>query len=1377
MRVEEDNQSGTGEPGGGSGLDFAYVHQLNAADYQDLPIAVLALSNRPRNGLLRSGVRTVGQLLRMDYFSLHELPSLGPDSVRQIMAQLKDFAERERRCQAGQSLPSGLVSSLPADQAARLRERLRAFLMSEDGELAPGEPGFGEEGICQKIREAVEILGDRKLCLELLEAPEAAAAVAAGLRDHLTASEIALMLKEADKIIPWGISRRPLLPLAVLHRDLGGSRELAGLARSRDRMADLPALFLRVTREGGGEQMRLLFLSFMAWIDECLHAERAVMDGVRRLLGPRADDLEQIVKLKMVCGTAEETARQLGSPPDKVRSVLIQYAARFWEAWQFLRADPVLFLHVIHGGHFLVGFDELHRLCGDFAGFFREICRLSRKKMPEVIPFFYCRELDVLVVRRPGSGAPDPVLLESIAREIRDFYPRIADPRDIPALTDEAARRFSLEPKLAEDLFYLWFRRHHRGRCGEYYTRGRITGPDACAFILRQIFPLGYKIRNPQDKKRFGDCLEDMCAELELDPELKSRFEPVIERVGILCGPGSYMHPDHLHVEPEILEGIRDYISAAPQDYLEYTDIFHDLEDLLRGTVITDPWLLQGALQKYGCQYEQVRGYVRKTPDLNRQVAAEQFAEQLGYVSKEELGKRFASLRNEAAVQMLLARSLELFRYGSRGIVHGAVYDITDEDYASLRQLLSFWCGGKPLFSGMVYSHCLSACPEFLERNHLGDPRSLTGILLHMFRGEFCFRSREIGPLIQDAGAKEMTIRESFASRKSLLLGELADCCAGLGIAYRSHAEMAAVLLPDFAMKDDRSLVPWGSTGITEEMIPGICALAGDRVRDRGGFLALDLVEDFSFLPEAAVPWSRYLLLSVIRRGGTPGITMIRPSPRQGCGAVLTTGRYTGMSYSSLVLALLAEHREKEGLFATVDDLGAWLGDRGLIGCRIPGFVHTGDFVSGGGPGTRFSSGFPESALKDQGTVVSGGAPAEGDADQETFPGEAGTKLTTEPGKTAAVTEATAGSDPAGGDRVPSSPSVTEPGTELWETPNPGAEPEPQSVSELEPESESVPQSGSELELESEPEPKSGLGQEPDLHHKSPSGSGERGRVRADACSTVAESEDVCSAPGGDDSGAMPSDVDIGHADPGTGHRSPARKGRKSRGSAAGTGGGRSEPDQQLQMFSLFPDSPETEDDGGLQADLFPEEDPVESGEQEPELPFLSSVAADAGGGETEPETGETEPEAGRNEPEVVGYEPAAGEEISGSAAPGTADRADVIPGTETPDCPEEPASEGEGSVSVVDEGEGSASVADEAAPGSGIPGSCAVVDGADVPVTGVPVNGIAFSGSEDGSDGNESSRAGEETPGNAGSGSEESGGLQGEEQENTAPGANWELF
>ena len=411
-----------------------------------------------------------------------------------------------------------------------------------------------------------------------------------------------------------------------------------------------------------------------------------------------------------------------------------------------------------------------------------------------------------------------------------------------------------------------------------------------------------------------------------------------VGRLGVLCDRGKYIHPDYLVVDPSVIDTINDYIEASPRSLIPYGELFDALKEKFDGTQITNRFLLQGALKKYGCRFSTGRDFVRKTKSVTFVDELESFVSDRGIVHKSEIFAEFTSL-GEAGLGQVVSRSANVFSIDNGYYIHAEQFDIQPEDYEMLRGYLSEACKEIPVNIRSVYDAVAEQFPEFMYRNDFEDRNKLFAALNYMFREEFSFSRPYIAKLGVNDISNRSVILQHIEDYDSIEIEELIDICDENGIHYVAPAYLCQTLAPDFIRVNRTTLMRRELTGITDEVIEQANSIIRDLL-EVNGYIVGSKVNDFLWYPQIDIDWTEFLLENLIVQSKKINVVYMFGDPLQHPNAIYVAEEFGKDTFDSFLIKILTEEVHK-GSFTSKVEMRDWLREEGMIEAKLPNFLES----------------------------------------------------------------------------------------------------------------------------------------------------------------------------------------------------------------------------------------------------------------------------------------------------------------------------------------------------------------------------------------------------------------------------------------------------
>lgn len=475
-------------------------------------------------------------------------------------------------------------------------------------------------------------------------------------------------------------------------------------------------------------------------------------------------------------------------------------------------------------------------------------------------------------------------------------------------------------------------------RTEKIFHRGSLSLTFKCGYVLKERFPNGYKIADEISYMRFVRYLKEIFD--EKTPVNQRAFESIIGRIGFLCDRGKYIHPDFVHVPPEIIEHVKNFIDASDRTAIFYKEIFETLKDFFADTQITNRYFLQGAIKLYNLPYTLRKDYLTKASEIDMGKEFDNFVAERGEVSAQEIKENFVSFK-DFNIAFLIGRCPEIIRIGDGILIHATHLNLYEEDFEPIKNFLRQNCS-TPINSRILFDLFFERFSDFMTRNEIQNHNKLFGILQYMFRDEFNFSRPYISMEdIKNVSNKKILLR-ILEDMDEIEIEDLVGICEGNGIHYVSRNYLLDNLRPDFIRVDEFTLMRPESIGVTDEIISAVVESIQSAIEKNGGWQSAQTFEDYEWLPQLEISWNSFLLESVATLEEDAFYKIKVPSMSTNFSlAIFVAEEFAEDDYQSfLTKILIAEHNKEP--FRTEKEIFDWLKTQGLCNKKLPKFLQEG---------------------------------------------------------------------------------------------------------------------------------------------------------------------------------------------------------------------------------------------------------------------------------------------------------------------------------------------------------------------------------------------------------------------------------------------------
>ncbi len=619
--------------------------------------------------------------------------------------------------------------------------------------------------------------------------------------------------------------------------------------------------------------------------------------------------------------TLEEIGKNFGVTRERVRQIEAKSIGRFNK----YRSDAkkiFYFLHALTDGKPLLTLDDaknfLDTADAEMLWFF-----VTKINLP-ISVFHFDKELNA-VVFADENRLDENDLIKNL--------PDIMEER----FFEETITNLANEKNYPIDLIKIKLSKIYR-HSGKIFYRGRLTLTFECGYVLKERFPNGYKLGDEIFYSRFVRYLKEIFDEKILLTQ--RNVDAKIGTIGFLCDRGKYIHPDFVHVPPEIIERVKNFIDGSDRTAIFYKEIFETLKEFFVGTQITNHYFLQGAIKFHNLPYTLRKDYLTKVDEIDMAKEFDSFVAGRGEVSAQEIKENFVSVK-DFNITFLVGRCPEIIRIGDGILIHATQLNLYEEDFEPIKNFICQNCS-TPINSRVLFDLFFERFADFMTRNEIQNHNKLFGVLQYMFRDDFNF-SR---PYISTADIKDINNKKFLLclleSMEEIAIEDLIGICEENGIHYVARTYLIDSLRPDFIRVDEFTLMRPESICVTDEIISAVVESIQSAIGQNGGWQSAQTFEDYEWLPQLKIPWNSFLLESVVSIADDTLYSLKIPSTSANFSSIIfLSEEFAEDDYQSfLTKILIAEHGKEP--FRSEKEIFDWLKMQGLCNKRLPKFLQEG---------------------------------------------------------------------------------------------------------------------------------------------------------------------------------------------------------------------------------------------------------------------------------------------------------------------------------------------------------------------------------------------------------------------------------------------------
>ena len=898
--------------------------------YKDVSVKSIDFGRRFTNALNEKGVDTMFSLLQFSIDDLQKWEHLGSVTIKDAVRQLNDYFSDSSR---------GIIKIKNKSlEIQKLREKIATIIDAETkGEPVPCDDlDENELALYSKIKEGIDVCGE-EFYIEIKKNPDYAKVLGEVLREYyipvLEVLEKNNKLFQDYRLIPLEFRNKSAKLLYKVY-ELRTRHKIAFLDRF-DEQITISELVKKVRNDEIVECYQPLgyFLQWIKNIDVNNTVQeifsRDALASTYKVAESRKDKYWLVLEMRAEGETLENIGSLIDATRERVRQIEKKYAKQFAVCYQNNKYDLLAVIHALRGGDNVLSKSEVQAIIGE--KYTNLLWLVLSKELLDCNLYRYSKEYDaVLFIEGNQNNAEN-------LRRVNKELPEMFFAEELEELIDDLSEKFGV----SKELIMVDIQRQYT-KYGTLYSHSSPTVAFMCRYILKTRFPNGFKTGDATEAKRFQTYL------IEIFGEKKGRMtaralDAKIGGVGVLCDRGKYLHPDYLHVEKWIIDEINAFIEANEKTVVTYSEVFDELRAILRGSQITNRFILQGALKFYGCKYKLTRDYITKEKGKSLTDEFEDFAKGCGEFHKSDFFVAFPSM-TDANLGMLIGRCPNVFSIDNGYYMHSSVLHLIDKDYDEIRKYLDNVCSDCPANSRYLFEEFSYKFIDFMTRNEITNHTKLFGILSYMFGNEFVFSRPYITKEENTSLTNRDVILRCLDGFDTITIEDTIEMCQERGIRYLSSGYLTRQISPNFIRINETTLMRYELTGVNDDVILEVANYIANRV-EANKYCSVATIKDFLWFPTISIEWTSHLVESImylsgdmIRRIGIPRSNLSNLT------SIYVSEEYMEDDYATFIIKILDSAFEK-GFFTTKVELREFLSEKGLINNNsLPNFLEGAEY-------------------------------------------------------------------------------------------------------------------------------------------------------------------------------------------------------------------------------------------------------------------------------------------------------------------------------------------------------------------------------------------------------------------------------------------------
>lgn len=807
-------------------------YNLNADKYANVLLTTLPFSVRAMKRFNGNGITTVADLLKTTLTYLMSLKGFGKGCLDEVEAFCKKLNEDD---------------SVSATKNEMILSSVSPFFISHRDEIAVGdfsvfdemELSEGEMETLQRYKEAYDVLGE-DLVFECVASLGNIAPIIKMFEDYQRVTKKCTEILEIARDIPY--NRKKNKAFGYINAFTLDEKERS-LLKSTCETEETTLISMARTDKVDDTSTYLLLKKFFKWCTFDL--EKEISHLFENIYSK--ERICTVIQLRAKKQTLEQVGGVLGVTRERVRQIELKARRKF--AYFYSRIRIISKIVAEQNGDIIVTPVNIGKYCGEYTSDLLFFLRLY-----ENAHYTYDQLLDVFILGDDSITGRVQSIIESL--------PEIVKISNLDSVLREAAEEADIPAEMLEKTFLDAYRIK-----GDVYHRCRFSLATIYERVLDTHYPQGFRAYDIDELRRFREIIADEYGDVGVpvnDRALTSR----VASICILCGKGVYRTKKReSYIPRQLANKICEYIDNSENTIFLTNTLFNVFEEELMAAGIDNKYFLQGVLRElFADKFVFTRDYISKDVDVTSLYSeVVEFIRKSDFpVSKAKIQEAFPGI-TEIVINFSVADPDVLNYFGE--YLHASKLNILDNEKAYLFDVIDeLISDGKVHHGQEIYEIISRQKPEILTRNAAMFQFSAFSVCEHLFRDKFQFSRPCVAKNGIEIGRMTERLHDLIYSGDEFTVSEISRFCKDNHFQINSLLEYVNGCNDEFLLVNDDTMMRISRTGIDEAVAHQVENIILESICETTPVKNLMV---WAELPAVKVPWTEWLIYSVIIKWGT----------------------------------------------------------------------------------------------------------------------------------------------------------------------------------------------------------------------------------------------------------------------------------------------------------------------------------------------------------------------------------------------------------------------------------------------------------------------------------------------------------------------------
>ena len=830
-------------------LTISAIFGIDSKSIENTSVLSLGFSKRTENGLMRSGLKCMADVLDSTPYKLYRLKNLGKKSFDEIVSKIEEL----RKTLPESCLLSGIepkddtmvddssLDSVDAQIRKDLISRNITSLQKGDFEkVLESSSNELEIKIANELKKSCEVLGI-ELFSKSINYPEYSYVLSSMFKAYYIDTSYIhsnrISIENALLHIPQHRRNYPVVNLVTIFTDKNEERkkiiELFG-----DEQSPIKSIS-SCCKDVIKTDLSLLLL-FLNWCSFDINHNQVVNDAISKIMNNSR--MYSVLSMRAQRKTLEEVGQQLGVTRERVRQIeakairVFSNSQKQYNLIQYISADKN-------------GADIIYE--SDLVKYFGEDTDVIVYLLASVktVKYKYEQSINGFIV-----GTED--LYNKTVMYVEESVPTAFNKSQLDQICETAFDEYGLPKDLLKQVVEKQY-----NVTGDIYHRNRLTKSEVYEKVLSEFFPEGIHITDDNEIAAFRNCIVKKYGDVDL-PQNNRAIAARLASIGTLYDRGTYIAKREKWISDELEDKIYNYIQNNENPVLLISMVFSSFENELLQEGVTNRYFLQGILKDlFGDQFFFRRDYISRDKEFSSIYSAIiDYIKQHKYpVKKAEIQLRFKGI-TDIVIAMATGDSDIINYYGE--YLHKTQLVVYDDEKEYLRRSLNKYLDDNEAHHIKdIYPLLMRDKPEVFSRNAANDTYCAFSLLECLFKDTIQFSRPYLAKIGVEIGKPMERLREQILAEDEYSISDISAFQKENHIQIASIVDFINSLNEKVLIKDMNTIVSIEKAEINNLIALQVENIIDDEVNETMPIRNLSCLYK---LPQIAVKWSEWLIYSTL---------------------------------------------------------------------------------------------------------------------------------------------------------------------------------------------------------------------------------------------------------------------------------------------------------------------------------------------------------------------------------------------------------------------------------------------------------------------------------------------------------------------------------